>query len=496
MKAVRKAIMAVTAASLMLLAGCGASDNAAVGAPPRATDAIVFPNEPSNVAADLKVDLADLEQALEREVPRQLWQINQPDSECIAPKKIDLALFKVKSPKIKCDITGTVTRGRLRLSGSGEAFKVTVPVRGTLAARDVAGIFKGETATGAAEVTLALRLDLTPDWRLASNARLDYRWTREPGIDFLGRRITFTSEADRELGPVKREVERIVARELARLPVKATATQGWRQAHAVFALNERDPAVWGKLTPRQFRFGGYSVQGRELTLRLGLDALMETFVGMKPESTEPAALPPLARRDKAVKESVLHIPVVADYAVLEPVVAKALAKRAQRPFVIEDYGSVTATFGDIAVYGTDNGRIAVGGIFRADSDLPLIAKAKGTIWLTARPVNIPNSRSVRFADVQITGSTDIVGEQFLFALANSPEFQSAITDALAQSFEKDFADLRGKIDRALAARKGRLTDYAITIDTVETGVITAHGAGLYLPVDMTARIQARLRRVN
>ena len=483
-------------AGLMLLAGCGASDSSAAGAPPRATDAIVFPNEPSHVAVDVQVSLADLEQALERELPRELWQIDRPGSECVASKKVDLALFKVKSPKINCDITGKVTRGRLRLSGSGEALKVTLPVRGTLAARDIAGIFKGETATGAAEVTLALRLDLTPEWRLASTTRLDYRWTREPGIDFLGRRITFTSEADRELGPVKREVERIVARELARLPVEDTAAQGWQQAHAVFVLNERDPAVWGKLTPQQFRFGGYTVKGRELTLRLGLDALMETFVGMKPEGTRPAALPPLARRDKAARTSDLHVPVIADYAVLEPVVSKALAKRAQRPFLIKDYGSVTARFDDIAVYGTGDGRIAVGGTFRADSDLPLIAKAKGTIWLTARPVSAPNSRSVRFADVRITGSTDIIGEDFLFALANSPDFQGAITDALAQSFEKDFMDLRGKIDRALAARKGRLTDYAITIDTIETGVITAHGAGLYLPVDMTARISARLRRLN
>ena len=496
MKSQYRLLIAGALAGLMLLAGCSASDSSAADAPPRATDPIVFPNEPSRVAVDLQVDLADLEQALERELPRELWQIDRPGSECIASQQVDLALFKIKSPKIECHITGKVKRGKLRLSGKGEVLMVTLPVKGTLAARDVAGIFKGETATGAAEVTLALRLDLTPEWRLASTTRLDYRWTREPGIDFLGRRITFTSEADRELGPVKRDVERIVARELARLPVKDTAQQGWRQAHAVFALNERDPAVWGKLTPQQFLYGGYTVRGRELTLRLGLDALMETFVGMKPENAEPAALPPLARRDKAARTSVLHVPVIADYAVLEPVVAKALAKRAQRPFVVQDYGSVTAQFDDIAVYGTGDGRIAVGGAFRADSDLPLIEKAKGTIWLTTRPVSEPNSRTVRFADVRITGSTDIIGEAFLFALANSPDFQGAITDALAQSFEKDFMDLRGKIDRALAARKGRLTDYAVTIDTVETGVITAHGAGLYLPVDMTARISAKLRRLN
>ena len=496
MNAVRRAMTALAAASLILLVGCGASDDAASVAPPRGDDPIVFPQQASQIAVDLKLDLAELERTLERELPRELWQIDRPGSECVASKKVDLALFKVKSPKIECHIVGKVTRGRLRLSGKGEVLTVNLPVKGTLAARDVAGMFKGETGTGAAEVALSLRLDLTPDWKLASTAKLDYRWTREPGIDFLGRRITFTSEADRELRPVKREVERIVARELARLPVKATAQDGWTKAHGVFVLNRENPAVWGRMTPQQFRFGGYTVQGRELILRLGLDGLFESFVGIKPDAAAPAPLPPLARRDKAQAKSILHVPVVADYAVLEPVIAKALAKRAQRPFVIADYGSVTAQFDTITVYGTGEGRIAVGGEFTANSDLPVIEQAKGRIWLTARPVNTRGSRAVKFTEVRITGDTDIVGEEFLFALANSLDFQGAITDALAQNFEGDFTELRGKIDRALAKRKGRLADYSITIERVETGIITAHGQGLYLPVDITAQIDARLRRLN
>lgn len=480
----------------MLLTGCGAGDDPATGAPPRATDAIVFPNEPSHVAVNLKIDLAALEQALEREIPRELWRIDQPGHECISSSKIDLAVVKVKSPKIKCRIVGQATRGTLRLSGSGETLWVTLPVTGTLAARDVAGIFKGETATGEAEVTLGVRLDMTPDWRVASNAKLDYSWTREPGIDFLGQRITFTSKADRELAPVKREVERIVRRELAALPVRARALEGWNEAHAVLELNERNPAVWGRLTPQRFRFGGYDVKGRELTLRLGLDALMETFVGMKPQVTKPSALPRLARRDAAMQMSRLHVPVVADYAVLEPVVAKALAKRATQPFVIEDYGSVTAQFGDVAIYGTGTGQIAIGTTFRAASDLPLVEQAKGTVWLIARPVTEPNSRIVRLADVRISAATDIVGESVLLALVNSLDFQGTIAAALTQNFENDFVKLREKIDRALTGRRDGPTASTIVIDKVETGVITAHGAGLYMPVDMTGRIDARLQRLN
>lgn len=489
-------IAALLPAAALMLAACGSRAETASTAPPRATDAITFPLEASQIAVDLKVDLADLERALERELPRTLWQIDRPNSECVASRKVDLAIVRVKSPKIKCRIVGKVTRGRLKLTGRGQALTVTMPVTGTLAARDVAGILKGETGTGSAEVALSLNLDLASDWQLKGDTRIDYRWTRAPGIDFLGRRITFTSQADRELRPVKRDLERIIARELARLPLKAFATSAWREAHQVLSLNRENPEVWGQLTPQQFSFGGYDVAGRQLTLRLGLEALLETFVGTRPEPVTPAALPPLARRAKSATKSVLHVPVVADYAVLEPVIERALAKRSAQPFVIEDYGSVTASFADIEVYGTAGGRIAVGAAFTATSDLPLIKAAKGRIWLTARPVNEPGSRVVGLEEVAITGDTDVIGQDFLFALANAPEFRDTITTALRQNFENDFARLRAKIDRAVAQREGQVADYAITIETIETGVIAAHGEGLYLPVDLTARLDARLRRLN
>lgn len=481
---------------LLAPAGCSSASGSTDDAPPRADDPIVFPDEPSQIAVDLAVDLAQIETALESEVPRQLWQIDRPKSECVSSKKVDLAIVEVKSPKIECRIIGKVTRGRLRVSGSGDRLVVRVPVTGTIMARDVAGIFKGETATGAAEVTLALKLDLRPDWTLASTTRLQYRWTREPGIDFLGQRITFTSEADKELAPVKRDVERIIARELAKLPLRQTAQDGWREAHAVLSLNERNPAVWGKLTPQQFRFGGYEVSGRKLVLRLGMDATFHTFIGMKPEADPAKDLPPLAPRSEKATRSFMHIPVIANYDVLEPVIAEALAKRAARPFVIKDYGSIKAQFGNVEVYGTGKGRIAVGADFSAVSDLAAVGKAKGQIWLTARPVNDPGSRKVRFTDVVISGATDITGESMLFALANTPDFQSAIGDALAQNFEDDFAKLRGKIDRALQRREGRIADYSIVIDQVATGKLSAHGAGLYLPVEVAGRIDAKLQRIK
>lgn len=479
-----------------IAAACGSEPATPSKAPPRADDPVAFPNEVSHVEVDLKVDLAQLERVLEAEIPRQLWSIDEPDSECVASRKIDLELFRVKSPKITCHIVGKVTRGRLKLSGRGRDLIVTLPITGTVAARDVAGIFKGETGTAAADVALRLQLDLKPDWRIASSTQITYDWTKEPGIDFLGRRITFTSKADDKLAKVRADISRIIARELAKVDIRSAAAAGWRDAHAVLELNRENPAVWARLTPEQFLYGGYDVRGRDLTLRLGLDGMLETFVGTKPAVTTPAPLPPLGPRPKVTRPSVLHIPVIADYAVLEPVLTKALAKRAARPFVIEDFGQVMAEFSEITIYGAPQGRIAVGARFKAVSDLPLIEAASGRIWLTAQPLNEAGSRQVRFSDIAVSGDTNLVSQPVLFALANSPEFQTTIADALKQNFENDFAKLTGKIERALAQRRDGPLEYAITIEKLATGTITAHGQGLYLPVELTVRGQARLVRVK
>jgi len=481
--------------AVLALAACSGSAES-FAPPPRATNPVVFVDAPSSVAVELAVQLADLERALERKLPRDLWEIHQQDVACVPSKRLDLGLFNVKSPTIKCDIDGEVKRGKVRVSGEGRDLIVTLPVRATVRAHDIAGVLKGKTGTGAAAVQIRLQLDLAANWRLGGKAKLNYRWSQAPGIAFMGRRITFTSKADRELAPVRAQIEKTLVAQLAGVPVRAAAERGWRTAHTVLELNHANPEVWARVTPQRFRYGGYRIVGRQLVIGLGLDAMLEAKVGKEPALPTLTALPPLAPLAEPRGLAKLHLPVVADYEVLEPVIGKALTKRAKRPFLLGEYGSVTASFGAVEAYGTGRGRIAVGVPFTATTDLAVAPKASGTIWLTGRPINAPNSRSISFAEVATTGDTSLTGEKLLFALANAPEFQATIADALKQNFEGDFQKLLSKIDRAIARREDGPVVYGATIEGITTGVLETHGEGLYLPIDITARIKAEPVRLK
>src|SRR3546814_6494698 len=102
------------------------------------------------------------------------------------------------------------------------------------------------------------------------------------------------------------------------------------------------------------------------------------------------------------------IPIVADYAQLEPVILRALVKRAARPFEVPGIGPVTARFDKVTAYGTTSGRIAVGLALAARPVSGDIGETRGVIWLAARPVNAPGSAKVSFRDLVVTGDTDRV----------------------------------------------------------------------------------------
>ena len=149
-------------------------------------------------------------------------------------------------------------------------------------------------------------------------------------------------------------------------------------------LNDRDPQVWMQVVPQSLSYGGYSIVGNRMHIRLGLDALTQA----------PAA-------DGLAK---MFVPVVADYAELVPVITQALGKRATRPFNLPELGAVDASFANIEVYGASNGRIAVGSDILAKHRYGVLPAISGRIWFAGKPHNAPGSQVIHFSDLSVSGA--------------------------------------------------------------------------------------------
>lgn len=482
--------LAVISLMIGLLTACSKSGS---DAPPVSEEKAPIPTQKSVIAVPINANMASLQSALDRALPRTLWTINRREAECVEPQRVKVFGKSVKvSPAISCTIIGNVTRGAISLRGEGDEIIADVPINARISAQDVGGVLKGETATGAAMVHARIKIDIDENWQTRGTARLSYGWTDAPGINFLGQRITFTDQADEKLKPVLKDVEREVAKEIAKLDVKSQAEQIWRKSFTSLELNRENPPVWLRLKPQRILYGGYTIQGQQTRLNFALEAITESFVSQRPQDHGPTPLPKLVKQQI---EPVLdvNIPVLAEYKHLTPVILRALVRRSERPIHIPGIGAVKAEFERVTAYGAPDGKIAVGITLKVEKQSGSEGPTSGKIWITATPVNEAGSAEVRFTNLSVTGDTDGVRGDLLLGLGNSPGFAQLIASALTQNFTKDLTELQQKIKQAIDLRREGDFTIRAEVQDFQIGTVRAYGNGVYLPVRMVGKANVDFR---
>ncbi|MCB2073803.1 MAG: DUF4403 family protein [Novosphingobium sp.] len=477
--------------SLLLLGGCNSQYDHP--APPRVTAAPKFPSQDSTLAVPISLSLDEIQAGLERRTPRKLWSIDERRENCVPAQRIKAFGGRIKvTPDIGCRIVGQVTRGRIRLSGSGQRITITLPVNAVLSARDVGGVLKSETADGSATVRADVRLSVDRNWNPHAKVDISYGWTEPPGIDFLGQRIRFVKRADKELAKVVSGLERDLQKEIAKVRIRPVIADAWKEGFTVIELNREKPPAWMRVTPSGLGFSGYRVAGRRVELVVAAQAVTETFVGDKPAMPVPTPLPPQL---ETVQNSGLRffIPVVADYTQLEPVVLRALRKLAARGIRLEGVGRVDAKFEKVTIYATSDNRLAVG--IEAQVE-PVgerfgtrFGKSHGRIWLTGTPVSTPNSQVIRVRDLEIFGGADRMAADLLIQLMLSDKVKEEIATSLTEDFSEDYDKVLEAARRAIANRREGDFRLSATIDDVNHDLVQVTGAGLFLRVAATGKGQ-------
>lgn len=493
----------------VLLSGC--DSRAGNPAPPRIDTEAELPKKTSTITVPLTIDISGLESKLNNSVPQRLWAINQHERKCIPAQRVTVcAVHKTKckgdacknvpckigfkktkiTPDVACTIVGQVTRGRIRLGGEGDVLMLTMPVSAVISARDVSGIIKRETANASADVRARVRILLSENWTPRAKVDIAYDWREPPGINFLGQRIRFVRKADAELAKVIAGLERDLTAEIGRVQTRAIVEGAWREGFATILLNRERPPAWMRVAPRKLDWNGYRIEGRKLTMTLSAEALTETFIGDEPERPQPTPLP---KQSKMSGNHGLrfHIPVLADYSQLEPVILRALKKLAAKGISLDQIGLVQVEFKKVTVYPTENGRIAVGVEASADVIRSPLKGTNGVVWLSAKPFNEANSQLVNFRDLKIAGRTDREAVNLLFALFEDPEVLAEISKALTTDFNKDYAKVVEAAKKAIAMRQEGDFLLSAEVDEIGHGTVIATGQGLFLPVEVKGKANIR-----
>lgn len=487
--------------ALLALAGC--EKKVEIKPPPRIDTPADLPKLISTMSVPIAVRMSDVEAALNQAAPRILWQINQHQDACVPAQRIlknrkilGKRIFGDKglkvSPDLGCQIVGRVVRGGIRLTGRGQTLVTTMPVSAVVSVRDVGGIIKQETATGAADVRANVRLSMRPDWTPGASMKISYDWTNPPGIDLLGRRITFVDKADARLAKVVSDLERSLPRQLQKLNVRAQLAEAWRSGFTVINLNRERPPAWMRVTPQKLGLLGYQASGSQIVLTVAAQTQTETFVGDRPADPTPTHLPP-ATTAIARQGLDFNVPVLADYRQLEPVVLRALRKRAAKGINLPSVGAVDARFDKVTIYPTEGGRLAVG----IDLSAQIVGKpgtrTDAEVWLTGVPFNEENSRVVSVRDLTITGDTNSAAVNLAIQLFTDPSIVATVSGALVEDFTKDYDHVIAAARNAISDRREGDAIISATITKVVSGQIKVTGQGLFLPVRATGSAVIRYR---
>jgi len=244
-----KSIWILALAMLTMLSGC----DKVVGnpAPPRIDTALSLPKPASTIIVPLSVDLSVIEERLNQSTPRKLWAINQYEPKCVPAQRVTLCAVHTRkckgdacknvpckvgfkrakvTPDVACRIVGQVTRGRIAMSGRGDALFLSMPVNAIISARHVGGVIKKETANGSSNVSATVQKAVDRQWSPVAKVDIDYAWREPPGIEFLGQRIKFASKADAKLAGVIKGLERDLSREISRVHTRALVAGAWNQS--------------------------------------------------------------------------------------------------------------------------------------------------------------------------------------------------------------------------------------------------------------------------
>jgi hypothetical protein len=475
-------------------------------APPRAERPTAIPPSNSHMVVPISISLDLLERRLNQRLPRVLKQVDEIEQACVPAQRLTLCLKRDEdgkcdigfdrtriTPDVACHLKGEVTRGPIRLSGSGTTLRLTMPLAAEIHVSDAKDRVFDKAATAAAEVRATVQLSLDDKWEPQAKINIDYAWTDKPGIRLVGTRFTFAGKADRALEPHVRALERTLPAELKKLHSRDLLEKVWQQGFTTESLNRENPPVWLRITPQALHVDPWIIKGRILTLPIAVSAITETFIGARPDAPPPTPLPPPAP-PIATTGVRLALPVIADYTELEPVLARALAKQSRTGLKLADYGRADVRFGKVTLYPSEGGRLALGLEMEARSPKRYI-NARGTLWATALPVNDPDSQRVRFTDLQIASQTDSPGFQLLVAIAQAPEIRPALEAELTQDFSRDLDKLLTRVRPRLAALPlGKDVVIRADLQELHNGRVQALGQGLYLPVE--ARGTARLELVR
>jgi len=223
-------------------------------------------------------------------------------------------------------------------------------------------------ANGSIALNYKTTIEIDKNWKLVAKTTPNgFQWIETPKLNVIGVSVPVTPIANIALQKSEKLITDQIDAALAQMvDLKKYVTMAWTEAQKPMQVSAENN-LWVRITPKDVIVSPFETKGQKLNVSISLQALIESFMGVKPEQNKPTAVPVFKMAATQPKEFNLNIAADATY---DKISEMAKSQLVNKTFT---EGKKTITITDLSVFGS-NGKP----VFVAD----VTGSLKGRIYFT------------------------------------------------------------------------------------------------------------------
>jgi hypothetical protein len=223
-------------------------------------------------------------------------------------------------------------------------------------------------ANGSIALNYKTTIEIDKNWKLVAKTTPNgFQWIETPKLNVIGVSVPVTPIANIALQKSEKLITDQIDAALAQMvDLKKYVTMAWTEAQKPMQVSAENN-LWVRITPKDVLVSPFETKGQKLNVSISLQALIESFMGVKPDQNKPTAVPAFKMAATQPKEFNLNIAADATY---DKISEMAKSQLVNKTFT-EGKKSITIT--DLSVFGS-NGKP----VFVAD----VTGSLKGRIYFT------------------------------------------------------------------------------------------------------------------
>ncbi|MBN2765713.1 MAG: DUF4403 family protein [Paludibacteraceae bacterium] len=241
-------------------------------------------------------------------------------------------------------------------------------------------------ANGNIALSYKTTISIDKNWKLVAKTTPNgYQWIETPRISVAGVNVPVTPIANiamsQSSGLITKEIDKALA---DMVDLKKYAAMAWTMAQQPVQFSEENN-LWIKIIPKDIFMTPFSTSGNKLRVGMSLSGLVESYMGVKPDTQKTIALPAFKLRASTPQQFNVNLAADATYEKISELARTQLVNKTFKD------GKRSLTITGLNLYGSEG---------RAIVELDVIGSVKGRIYFSGNLQYNPEKMAVEIINPQ------------------------------------------------------------------------------------------------